>query len=140
MKLLNELQQGEDCPIKIAGGRWNPKDTLGKIALETFDHFEAIRVSQKLFAITHSSKFWGRICGLSDFGSTTWPDWAELANTYVKKNHSSAKLIESLNGLVDKSKSKRDKTWSKLRRNRINPEVFNKLKDRFRSMAGENKQ
>ncbi len=140
MKLLDKLQQGEDCPIKIAGGRWNPKDTLGEIALKIFDRFEATRVSQKLFPLIHSSHFDSKIFGLSDFGPTTWPLWAEVAESYVKAHYSSPRAIEFLNALLDNSQSKRDPTRSRLRKTRINPEVFHRLRDRLRSMAGENKQ
>jgi len=130
-KLLTDLQVGRDYPMLIAeGARWRARDAIGSWA---------IQLSREVYILLdgHSegvqAKPWEVILrDLKPFSEVSWRDWWEVALGVLRDKYVDVIEIQELRHTVT---AKADlKSPGRLRKR-----ILQALKDKFKSMAGENK-
>jgi hypothetical protein len=129
--LLRSLQIGKDFPFTIAeGARWKARDAIGKWAIHLCQEIE---IMQDGHPVDDDSEPWEhKLDALRPFSSETWKGWWEVAKGLLVHDYIDVVEIPELNATV---KSKADQKSP----GRVRKRIFQALKDKFKSMAWENK-
>jgi hypothetical protein len=130
-KFLGLLQVGKDFPFTISEeSRWTARDAIGKWAIHLCKEIE---IDQECRAIDDDPAPWARkLLELKPFSSNTWEDWWIVAKGLLRLDYIDVVEIPELNGTV---KSSADR----LSPGRIRKRILQALKEKFKSMAWENK-
>lgn len=129
--LLKSLGVGRHFPLTIAeGARWSARDTVGQWAIHLCQEIDILR---EVHLVNEVSEAWEHLLvGLPPFSIETWPNWWRVAQRLLKREYIDVVLIPELNATVT---SPRDRKTPGLIRKRI----LQALKEKFKSMVGENK-
>ena len=134
--LLKLLQVGKVFPLVIAEGvRWNAKDPLGRWAIHLCQEIDIIHdgdVADEDLDEDDSEPWEHKLLELKPFSAATWLAWWEVAQGLLRHDYIDVVKIPELKATV---KSRADQKSLGLIRKRI----MQGLKDKFKSMAGENK-
>ncbi len=130
-KLLDLLQVGIGHPYKIdKTAKWNANDAIARWA----NHLcTSIEISMDGESITKSSPPWKKqLLGLRPFGAATWEDWWQVAKHVLMDDYVDVVKIPELSRTVKAASDRKSP-------GRIRKRIYEKLRDRLKSMAGENK-
>lgn len=97
--LLERLKVGESHPLNIYKGKWNPKDEIGKIALEVWERLEYLRALPYPFGAANWNQAERHAHNLPEFGPQTWPEWFKLGKQYLLETHVTKGDVLRLNQL-----------------------------------------
>ncbi len=136
--ILLRLEVGGRNPLNIYKGKWNCKDGVGKIALQTWDQIERLRV-RPMFGSEHWSELELKAHYLPDFDPDHWREWFTIAKTFILKTYKTPEKIRHLNELV-KAPTRKITSIKIKSESRISSHFFTMLNDKFRSMAGCNRE
>jgi hypothetical protein len=130
-RLLGALQVGDDYPFTIKEeSRWTARDAIGKWAIHLCKEIE---IDQECRAIDDDPAPWARkLLELKPFSSNTWEDWWIVAKGLLRLDYVDVVEIPELNGTVKASADR-------LSPGRIRKRILQALKEKFKSMAWENK-
>ncbi len=137
--VLLQLELGINNPLNIVKGKWDPKDDVGKIAMQLWDQFEYLRTLDVPWGYESWTRAESRARGLPEFNAETWPMWAEVAEEHIRESYKEREDIKRLNLMV-KASSRRIPSYKINSMQHINSHFFTMLKDKFRSMAGCNRE
>jgi hypothetical protein len=131
-RLLNILQVGSQYPFTIGKeARWTARDAVGKWAIHLCQTIEIMIVSDN--TVEDLSERWQcKISSLGHFSSDTWKNWWTAAKGLLACEYIDVVDIPELRKTV---KSVADQKSP----GRIRRRIFQSLKDKFKSMASENK-
>ena len=129
--LLKSLQVGKDFPFTITEeSRWTARDAIGKWAIHLCKDIE---IEQDGRPVEADSKQWEqKLLELEPFSSETWKDWWEVAKGLLSDDFIDVVDIPELNRTVKAVADRKSP-------GRIRKRIFQALKDKFKSMAWENK-
>lgn len=129
--LLKALQVGKDFPLVIAeGARWTAQDAIGRWAIHLCHEID---IMQEGHAVDEDSEMWEqKLPDLKPFSAATWLTWWEVAQGLLQHEYVDVVEIPELNETV---KSRADRKSP----GRIRKRILQGLKNKFKSMAGENK-
>jgi len=130
--LLKELQVGAGFPFTITEeSRWTALDPVGKWAIHLCQTIEIMIVSD--YTVEELSEMWGcKIHSLGSFSGETWESWWIAAKALLVCEYVDVVQIPELNQTVSSSADRRSP-------GRIRKRIYQALKDKFRSMALQNK-
>jgi hypothetical protein len=130
--LLKELQVGAGFPFTITEeSRWTALDPVGKWAIHLCQTIEIMIVSD--YTVEELSEMWGcKIHPLGSFSGETWESWWIAAKALLVCEYVDVVQIPELNQTVSSSADRRSP-------GRIRKRIYQALKDKFRSMALQNK-
>jgi hypothetical protein len=129
--LLKSLQVGKHFPFTIAEeSRWTARGAIGKWAIHLCKEIE---IMQDGHPVDQESEPWEhKLEILKPFSSETWQDWWEVAKGLLLHDYVDVVRIPELNETVKSSADRKSL-------GRIRKRIFQALKDKFKSMAWENK-
>jgi hypothetical protein len=129
--LLRSLQIGEDFPFAIGEeSRWTARDTIGKWAIHLCKEIE---IDQECRPVDDDPVPWEqKLLALKPFSSNTWENWWEVAKGLLLHDYVDVVEIPELNETVKSSADRRSP-------GRIRKRILQALKNKFKSMAWENK-
>jgi hypothetical protein len=130
--LLRILQVGTAFPFTIGEEvRWTARDAIGRWAIHLAQSIEIMIVSD--YTEDELSEMWEcKIDRLRDFSRNTWENWWNAAKALLVHDYIDVFDIPELNKTV---KSLADRKSP----GRIRKRIYQALKDKFKSMASENK-
>ena len=130
-KVLNELEVGKGFPFVIKKeSRWTARDSIGQWAIHLVAEVEMMQESR---FIEEDPPSWLRtLATLKPFSGYTWQEWSNCVNEVLRREYVDVVEIPELNKAV---KSKTDRKSP----GRIRSRIFKSLKEKIRSLAGENK-
>jgi hypothetical protein len=129
--LLKSLQIGRDFPFTITEeARWTSRDAVGKWAIHLCQEIETM---QEGYYVEEDSEPWEKkLLELRPFSCETWKDWREVAKGLLQQEYIDVINIPELNASIVSSSDRRSAGV-------IRKRILQALKDKFKSMASENK-
>jgi hypothetical protein len=130
-KLLKELRVGQDFPLLVTErARWTAQDAVGRWAIHLC---QEIYIMQDGHWVDEKSKAWEvKLLALKPFSSQTWEGWWEVARGLLLDEYIDVVQIPELRDTVRGRSEPRSP-------GRVRKRVLQALKDKFKSMAGQNK-
>jgi hypothetical protein len=131
-RLLKTLRIGAEFPFTIAEeARWTARDPIGKWAIHLCQTIEIMIVSD--YAAEELSEMWKcKIDYLGSFSGKSWENWWTAAKALLTCEYADVVDILELNHTVKSPTDRRSP-------GRIRKRIFQALKDKFKSMAFQNK-
>ncbi len=132
LTLLKSLQVGKDFPFTIAEeARWTARDAIGKWAIHLCQEIEIMQISD--YSAEEDSEPWEhKLEKLEQFSGETWKDWWEVAKGLLSHDYVDVVEIPELNKTVKATADRKSP-------GRIRKRILQALKDKFKSMAWQNK-